>query len=415
MKHFIVTAFGSAGDVNPCIWLARQTVADGHKATLVTSAAFEKSARRAGVECVPVGTTAEYESLIENPRLWLPNGGPKQVVRYLGRQFRPSVHAIETIAEQSLAAGTREIILVSPPLMFGPKIVSLRKGYRLITVHHNPPGDFRRVRRAGFWGGMRTLLGRAKRFLLNRQDVLETMLLPNLRRECRALGVVCPAAITPDWWTSQHSVWALFPEWFAPREPHWPAHLQYVGFPIYDPKADEPLSGAIEAFLKKGPPPILFTFGAAMRYSRRFFEVALESICRLHHRAILLTPFTDQLPVPLPEEVISLANAPFPKLFPHLSLLVHHAGIGTAAPAFAAGVPQLLMPMTHDQPGNAHRIVQLGVGSIIRPEQFRDDTVCSTIEGLLRDESCRQACLRVQEFQNKERPEERLVELLENL
>jgi UDP:flavonoid glycosyltransferase YjiC (YdhE family) len=42
--------------------------------------------------------------------------------------------------------------------------------------------------------------------------------------------------------------------------------------------------------------------------------------------------------------------------------LVHHGGIGTVAQALAAGIPQLGVPLSHDQFDNTARLMRLGVG-----------------------------------------------------
>lgn len=52
---------------------------------------------------------------------------------------------------------------------------------------------------------------------------------------------------------------------------------------------------------------------------------------------------------------------PFRKLLPQAGAIVHHGGIGTAAHALKAGVPQLVTPIHTDQFDNARRLVDLGV------------------------------------------------------
>jgi rhamnosyltransferase subunit B len=49
-------------------------------------------------------------------------------------------------------------------------------------------------------------------------------------------------------------------------------------------------------------------------------------------------------------------------LLPRCAAMVHHGGIGTAALAFAAGIPQVVTPFAHDQFDNAQRIARSGCG-----------------------------------------------------
>ena len=75
--------------------------------------------------------------------------------------------------------------------------------------------------------------------------------------------------------------------------------------------------------------------------------------------------------------------APFSAVLPRSAALVHHGGIGTAAQALAAGLPQLVMPMTFDQPDNAVRLARLGVARILLPERFSGLRVARDLEVLL--------------------------------
>jgi phosphoribosylformylglycinamidine synthase len=55
----------------------------------------------------------------------------------------------------------------------------------------------------------------------------------------------------------------------------------------------------------------------------------------LNQRALLITPFADQLHHPLPPHAHAVSYAPFDALLPRLAALVHHGGIGTTAQALA--------------------------------------------------------------------------------
>jgi rhamnosyltransferase subunit B len=67
---------------------------------------------------------------------------------------------------------------------------------------------------------------------------------------------------------------------------------------------------------------------------------------------------------PLPAGTFHVAHARFEDLFPRCRAVVHHAGIGTTAKCIAAGVPQLIIPRSHDQPDNASRIRILAANTL---------------------------------------------------
>jgi UDP:flavonoid glycosyltransferase YjiC (YdhE family) len=71
---------------------------------------------------------------------------------------------------------------------------------------------------------------------------------------------------------------------------------------------------------------------------------------------------------------------------------VHHGGIGTMSQALAAGVPQLVMPMGHDQPDNARRLKLLGAGDALAPGQFTAERVAERLRLLIGNPRVAAAC-----------------------
>ncbi len=104
-----------------------------------------------------------------------------------------------------------------------------------------------------------------------------------------------------------------------------------------------------------------------MAHGRPVFERALVACKELGLRAVLITPYRDQLPAELPGFARHASYVPFDLLLPKLGAFVHHGGIGTSAQCLAAGVPQLVTPFAHDQFDNAARLNKLGVAGSVAP------------------------------------------------
>jgi rhamnosyltransferase subunit B len=68
---------------------------------------------------------------------------------------------------------------------------------------------------------------------------------------------------------------------------------------------------------------------------------------------------------------------------PRAAALVHHGGIGTLSQGFAAGLPQLVMPMSFDQPDNAARLKRMGAGLALPRRRFRSAIVATALAQLL--------------------------------
>jgi UDP:flavonoid glycosyltransferase YjiC (YdhE family) len=216
--------------------------------------------------------------------------------------------------------------------------------------------------------------------------------------------------IMRDWWMSPDRILALFPEWLAPRHGDFPAQTVFSRFPLYD--GDEPLAAEVEEYLAEGPPPLLFTPGSANMWGRDFFAAAAGACERLAMRGIFITPFRKQIELSLGKTIRHFDRAPFSKVFPRCAAVVHHGGIGTCAQGFAAGVPQLVMPMAHDQPDNAQRLKRLGVGDYLLPGRFRADAVSAKLESLLSSETTRKACAEVKSRTAMQMPPEKVADLL---
>jgi UDP:flavonoid glycosyltransferase YjiC (YdhE family) len=178
----------------------------------------------------------------------------------------------------------------------------------------------------------------------------------------------------------------MFPEWYAPPQPDWPPQMQLAGFPLFDGGNEEDLPNDVLDFCRAGRPPIAVTFGSGMMHGARLFRAAIEACRLLGERGILLSKFGQQLSAPLPPFVHHCDYAPFRKLFPRCSGVVHHGGVGTTAQALAAGMPQLILPMAWDQPDNAMRVKRLGVGHWLLPNSS-GVRMASALAGLMTPET----------------------------
>jgi UDP:flavonoid glycosyltransferase YjiC (YdhE family) len=236
--------------------------------------------------------------------------------------------------------------------------------------------------------------------------------LNGLRRE---LGLAPVQQIYSRWLFNSDLVLGLFPEWFGPPQPDWPAVTRTVGFPLWDSHAEMPLSGDVLEFLAAGEPPIAFSPGSANREAHSFFAAAVEACERLGQRGILLTKYAEQLPRQLPPAVRHYGFVPLSKLLPRTSALVHHGGVGSCAQGLAAGVPHLVQPMSYDQFDNSRRLVQLGVASEIARKHFRGREVAAALAPLLDSPQVASRCRELASRCNGPKSLAAACELLEQL
>ncbi len=380
MAEILLLPFGSAGDVFPFIWLGRQLQARGHRVRLITACLFEENVRHAGLEFIALGKAEDFEAMIHDPRIWQAGIGTKLVFDFAAKSVEPYLTAIEQCGHVDL--------MLAPMTAFAARLAREKHGIPLITVHlqpavfmsvHETPllhPALRWLRRMPVW---------FKRLLFALPNPVDFFALPKVRRICMANGVKPPRSLWRDWWDSPDGVLALFPEWFAKPQPDWPANLLQWTFPLEDLATEQALKPELQAFLAAGERPVVFTPGSANVQASRFFAVAAEAVQRIGCRAVFVTREPKQVPPNLPENILTVDYAPFSTLLKHVSVFVHHGGIGTMSQAFAAGVPQLIMHMAHDQPDNADRVERIGAGTGLSVRQFTPDRATAALKHLLAD------------------------------
>jgi UDP:flavonoid glycosyltransferase YjiC (YdhE family) len=204
--------------------------------------------------------------------------------------------------------------------------------------------------------------------------------LNGLRRE---LGLPTVQRVFGKFMYQRGLLLGLFPDWFGSPQSDWPANARLVGFPLWDSQDGSELPKDVQDFLSAGSPPIAFSPGSANREAHQFFAAAADACARLGRRGILLTKYAEQLPPNLPPSVRHFGFVPLSRLLPRTAAIVHHGGIGSCAQGFAAGVPQLVRPMSFDQFDNSRRVVRLGVGEEVSVRQFRGATIAAALERLL--------------------------------
>ena len=166
-------------------------------------------------------------------------------------------------------------------------------------------------------------------------------------------------------------------------------------------------------FLDAGDPPIVFCPGSAMRHASDFFRVSLETSLALGRRAVFLSTYREQVPISLPSSVRHFDYAPFGQLLHRSALLVHHGGIGSYAQAMQAGVPQIIMPMAHDQFHNAALIKSLGLGDSIPRQQYLTSIVSQKLREKLDSKQTQQRCEEIANFFHDVDPISKLCHLIE--
>jgi rhamnosyltransferase subunit B len=355
--NILLPALGSAGDVHPVLAVGRSLQARGHAVTVLTDAHFRPRVERAGLTFATCGPAGLYDRLVANADLWHATRSFATIAREaLVPLARPTLDFIrdtrpDLVAASALCLGAR----VAHEAL-GVPTASLYVQPMMMRSAEDPPAQ-------GFFGApawtprwaMEGVYHLVDRFLLDAplEGVME------LRRD---LGLPPVRGLMGRWNASPQGVVGLFPEWFARTPSDWPRPLALTGFVDGDDAVATDLPAELRAFLDAGPPPVVVTFGSAMRHAHATYAQVTSALRARGERVVALAGDASQLPSPS-EGVLGVPWAPLGALLERSRAIVHHGGIGTAARGLAAGVPQLLVPHAHDQFDNLKHLRRLGVAT----------------------------------------------------
>jgi len=396
LPHFLLTTFGSLGDLHPYIAVGIGLRERGHRVTIATSEGYRTKIEGEGLGFYPV--RPDLAELVRNPaeiaRAYHPRTGTEYVIR------RMMLPYLEQSYDDLMEIAPEADLIVGHPIAFATPIVAELLGKRWISVAlqptvmlsaFDPPSvsgaPFLELFRSwgpGFWAQFGRL---ARRIARGWGEPI------NAQR--RKVGL--PEAANPvlDDMFSPYGTQAWFSGVLAQPQPDWPANTTITGFPFYDQLAPgQRLSVELARFLDAGPPPVVFTLGSSAVFDAGpFYAESAEALQAVGRRGVLLVgaDLRNQPKRQLPDGVIVAQYAPYSELFPRAAAAVHQGGAGTTAQALRAGVPMCVVPYSHDQPDFARRCAGLGVARIVPRRKYRAARVAKELEWLLSRESYRAA------------------------
>jgi rhamnosyltransferase subunit B len=387
--RIVFSTYGTFGDVNPLIALSLELKRRGHTPVLAIPEMFRPKVEPLGIGFAPVRPEQDPNDTRLIAMIYDIKHGTETGLR---KFLFPSLRESYTDLLASVEADGGADLLVTGELAYAGPIVAEKTGvpwasYVLAPFYflsgYDPPvlppypmlaKVQERVPALGH------VVARFARFVTRKwpEPVYE------LRHE---LGL--EAGKDPIF-NAKHSpslVLALYSRVMGEPQPDWPPAVKVTGFAFYDGTGSEgALPPELESFLDAGPAPLVFTLGsAAVMHAGDFYEQSAEAAEILGQRAVLLIGADDRnLPKQkLPDSICVARYAPYSKIFPRASVIIHQAGIGTTAQALRASRPMLVMPYSHDQPDNARRVRRLGVAEVLRRKQYKAKQAARLIQQLL--------------------------------
>lgn len=391
-KRIVLTTFGSLGDLHPYLALAIGLRDRGHVPVLATHGVYREKVEGEGIAFHPVapdltdfGDEREFTR-----RAFATHGGIEFLIKTVVIQ-----PLRQSFADLDGTVGRGADLLITHPLTFAAPLIAEKRNLPWLSVALAPASfmsayDPFVFPQAPILSRLQSVLGPVwyRKFL----DVIQKVpyrWTDSVRAFRREIGLT-PSSADPLFagQFSPFGTLALFSSALGAPQPDWHPKTTQTGFCFYDKLSPGTgLTPETEAFLEAGEPPIVFTLGsAAVMNAGAFYTVSAEAASRLGKRAILLTgKDTSNIPPTLPEGVIAFPYAPYSELFPRCAAIVHQGGVGTTGQSLRSGRPQLVVPHGFDQPDNAYRIVQRGVGRTLGRFAYNVPNLTRELSPLLSD------------------------------
>ena len=152
-----------------------------------------------------------------------------------------------------------------------------------------------------------------------------------------------------------------------PRPVEWGVDVHVPGYFFLEDDFYQPPE-ALTRFMEVGSPPICVTFGSMInRDAKKIHKIVTESMTYSHNRAIFLTGWGEWKIEEPRENILYMQSVPFAWLLPRCKAVIHHGGAGTTAAGLRAGIPNIVIPHTADQPFWGGRVHALGAGPVPIP------------------------------------------------
>ncbi len=385
-KRIVLTTYGTLGDIHPYLAIALELKRRGHKPVIATSEYHCRKVEAVGIEFHVIRPDISFDDKELHWRLTEPKHGLERVIcEFMLPMLRTTYDDLLTVVQKDGGAD----LIISQILIFAAPLIAEKTGIRWVSTElqpgafmsaYDPPvlAPFPMLAKLRGLGSMfHSALFRFAKLTVRSWS-------EPVRRLRLELGLRPGKDPLFEGRNSPHLVLALFSCILGEPQPDWPANTFVTGFPFYD-EGGSSLGAELEQFLDEGESPIVFTLGSSAVWDAGSFYIeSVAATKRLGKRAVLLVGNNslNQLPQPLPANVIATTYAPYAQIFPRASVIVHQGGIGTTGQALRAGKPMLVMPFGGDQYDNGARVVRLGVGRTIMRKQYTAECVANELKQL---------------------------------
>ena len=365
MRITIVT-IGTRGDVQPYIALALGLQAAGHRVTINTHVTFRTFVENHGIAFAPLAGDIRAILQGEAGRQLMAEANPLRAIRRLQELAAPIIRQVTA----DILAATRGCDLILGSTLGYLNAVTAAE------VHHIPlilaalqpftPTSAYPIPLFAAWPAQRPFAGAFHRLSYHATYRALQLVMAGMGNQARrALTGLPPlryADVFGDLIHARRPVIYGFSEHLVPRPDDYAANVVATGFWFLDQADGWQPPAALLDFLSAGATPVYVGFGSfGDGDPATMARAVVDGLRQAGRRGLLLAGWQGLQAERPGDDILVIDSAPHDWLFGQMAMVVHHGGAGTAAAALRAGVPQLVVPFSADQPFWADRVHRAGV------------------------------------------------------
>lgn len=414
-----VIAFGSRGDVQPYIAIARSLDRAGHDVHLVTHENFADLARAHGITITTVEGSVEQIVQSAEMRHLFENGNMMAITRKVGEAVK--AYSGNWLRDTMRVCEDRELIVAGLGSVFMGLVIANRLNIPLLRAYLfpiTPTREFPSVLMPSSTPRLGGIFNHYSHYLS------QQMIWMQARDANRAGKEIYPDLPDVGFFgpyneprMKQHPLFYGFSPSVIPKPADWGEDVHITGYWFLDESSDWQPSRELQAFLDAGPPPVYIGFGSmGIKDPAATTQMVLEAVRKSGTRAVINSGWGRMGAETLPDNVFMIKSAPHAWLFPRMAAVIHHGGAGTTAAGLRAGVPSMITPFFGDQSFWGNRVAELGAGlPPITLKKLDSDRLASSLRDLTNDVRIQQRASRIGEQIRAENGIDELVAYVKTL
>ncbi|MBV8215895.1 MAG: glycosyl transferase [Verrucomicrobia bacterium] len=398
MRIAFVT-FSASGHLNPTTALARQLQSRNHEVAIISLPDAEPYVRAAGLAFIPYceeafSASSGAKEIRHQISVIQGLDGVRLIIEALGQMMGPALStlpaALATARAEAVVLDTNHYYVEVIPMSLGLPYVHISNALHLDCSGYTPlcfydwPHETTPTALARNRKGVANFAGMLKQANATVRDYAER------------------AGLKIDWDDPGSTLSPLasitqVPRAFEFESSHWPPQFHHTG-PFHDGNGRQNVDFPWERLT--GEPLIYASMGTVMNGRADVFRSIVAALTKHKDLQLVLSVGDrvdpDQIGA-APKNAIIVKQAPQLELLKRSSVCITHAGLNTTLESLAQGVPQIAIPVTHDQPGVAARIADKQTGVVTSLDKLTAEHLSTLLDDVLSDPAYRANARKLQQ------------------